>query len=63
MKLKELQQPAASTTGVLSAEDEARILEVIAMGESAWSKPMSLEEFIQKNSMMDNQNATPDSNL
>jgi hypothetical protein len=45
MRLDEFVAPELPQSPI-SQEDEARIIAVAQQGESAWSKPMSLEEAI-----------------
>ena len=45
MRIVEFLNPEPNTSPI-SKEDEARIIDVIKQGESAWSKLMSLEEAI-----------------
>ena len=45
MRIAEFRSPEP-TPSPLSQEDESRIIEMAKQGESAWSKPMSLEDAI-----------------
>jgi hypothetical protein len=44
MRITEFINP--EPTSFISPEDEARIADTVQQGESAWSKPMTLEEAI-----------------
>jgi hypothetical protein len=44
MRITEFISP--EPTSSISTEDEARIIDTVQQGESAWSKPMTLEEAI-----------------